>query len=129
LPKGSERILLAEDEEPVRKIVSRVLTDCGYEVLAARDGAEAIRLFEASESPIDLLFTDVVMPGMRGTELASRLREARPDLRVLFTSGYVDTHHSELEHRGPGTGYLQKPVSYPDIARKVREVLDSAAEV
>lgn len=127
LPRGTERILLVEDEDAVRGIVERVLLHCGYNVPTAVSGQDALDLVAREGFDVDLLFTDIVMPGMRGPELARRMREIDPALRVLFTLGYVDSEPVELDSLGPGAAYLQKPVGHADIARKVREVLDAPA--
>jgi signal transduction histidine kinase/CheY-like chemotaxis protein len=124
--EGTETILVAEDEEAIRSLVRTVLHAHGYTVLAASRGDEALQLSEQHPGPIDLLVTDVVMPGMNGRELARRLTLARPGLRVLYTSGYTThtiTRHGVLE---PKLVFLQKPFTTTALARKVREVLDAA---
>ncbi|HKO04244.1 MAG TPA: PAS domain S-box protein [Candidatus Acidoferrales bacterium] len=124
VPKGSETILLAEDETEVRELAREALRRGGYAVLEARDGEEARRLAENYAGPIHLLVTDVVMPNLGGPELASRLLESRPGLKVLYMSGYsefISTGHVGL---GPLTYFLQKPFSLELLGRKVREVLD-----
>nr|MDA8121055.1 ATP-binding protein [Deltaproteobacteria bacterium] len=90
-PHGTETVLVAEDERQVREFITRILSAKGYRVLSAGDGFEALRLVRNSGDPVDLLVTDVVMPGMGGRELASRVKAARPGTRVLFVSGYTDT--------------------------------------
>lgn len=128
-PRGSETILLAEDETSVRKLTRTVLANYGYTVLEAKDGEEAIWLTSGDHRRIDLLITDVVMPGMSGRALASHLKEDRPDLKVLYLSGYTDTamlRHGVLEDH---VDFLHKPFRPQDLARVVREVLDKTAEV
>jgi PAS domain S-box-containing protein len=122
--RGSETVLLVEDEPELRTLAREILGAWGYTVLHSGDPAEALRLAERHEGPIHLLLTDVVMPGMSGRELADRLLSARSDLRVLFMSGYTDSaivHHGVLD---PGTPFLQKPFTPDALIRKVREVLD-----
>jgi len=123
--RGSETVLLAEDEEAVRKLTRRVLEAHGYTVLTAADGQEALRVAEGHTGPIHLLLTDVVMPNMGGRQLAERLVSGRPDTNVLYLSGYTDdaiVHHGVLE---PGIAFLQKPFTPQGLARKVREILDA----
>jgi PAS domain S-box-containing protein len=123
-PGGTETILLVEDEDAVRDLTNRVLGSRGYQVLVARDGAEALELASRHEGVIHLLITDVIMPGMSGREVARALTQARPDIRVLYVSGYTDdavVRHGILEERTP---FLQKPYGLDVLARKVREVLD-----
>jgi PAS domain S-box-containing protein len=121
---GSETLLVAEDDEAVCNLVRTALAQRGYQVLAGASGGEALMLCEAHSGPIDLLITDVVMPGLGGRELFHRLACLRPDLKVLFVSGYAEravAHHGEIE---PGTAFLEKPFTPDSLARKVREVLD-----
>jgi len=124
MPGGNETLLMAEDEDGVRVIVRYVLTSCGYNVLEARDGVEAMKVAEAHEGPIHLLVSDVVMPNLSGRELSERLTRVRPGLKVLFLSGYTDdavVRHGVLESR---VAFLQKPFTAAGLAQKVREVLD-----
>jgi len=125
---GTERVLLVEDEPEVRRLVERLLTMQGYSVLAAPGPTEALAAARAGDGPIDVLVTDVVMPGMNGRELARALATRVPGLRVLYMSGYTDaaiTQHGILE---PGTAFLSKPFTPDALARKLREVLDAGAE-
>jgi nitrogen-specific signal transduction histidine kinase len=123
---GDETVLLVEDESQVRRLVFEVLQARGYKVLAAKDGLEAIPLEENYADRIDLLITDVVMPGMSGRELAKHVTAARPDTKVLFMSGYTDD--AVLRHgvTGPGTAFLQKPFALEDLLQRVRALLDPA---
>ncbi|HEY5294397.1 MAG TPA: PAS domain S-box protein [Gaiellaceae bacterium] len=124
---GSETILLVEDENVVRRLVAEILETAGYNVLQAGDGPSALELLRRQVGPIDLLVTDVVMPGMSGPEVAQAVVAMRPGTQVLYTSGYTDSaigHHGVLE---PGIAFLQKPFSADELARKVRALLDIAA--
>ena len=123
--RGSETILVVEDEAPVRAVTRQLLERNGYTVLEAPDGPSALALVdgEAGGRHIDLLLTDVIMPGMSGRELAAQLNERRPNVRVLFMSGYTDdavVRHGMLE---PGLAYLEKPFRPTALLRKVRGVL------
>jgi two-component system cell cycle sensor histidine kinase/response regulator CckA len=123
---GTETILLVEDEEAVRSMVSKVLQNRGYTVLEARHGNEAVEVSERYEGSINLMVTDVVMPQMSGRELAERLTTLRPKMHVLYMSGYPDNtivQHGVLE---PGTSFLQKPFTISALEAKVREILDGA---
>jgi CheY-like chemotaxis protein len=122
--RGTETILVVEDEDGVRALARQILEGFGYQVLDARQGAEAIGVCEQQPGPIDLLITDVVMPGMSGRQVAEQVAERRPGLRVLFLSGYTDdaiVHHGVLDL---GMPFLQKPFSPMALALKVRQVLD-----
>ena len=122
---GSETVLLVEDEEIVRNLGVRILAGLGYRVMHAGNGDDALELAREHGERIDLLLTDVVMPGMSGRELANRLTPIHPETRVLFTSGYTDNaivHHGVLDE---GVSFIGKPYSHSALARKVREVLDS----
>jgi two-component system cell cycle sensor histidine kinase/response regulator CckA len=121
---GTETVLLAEDEEVLRRLAREILSGNGYKVLEAANGREALLLSEAHRGEIHLLLTDVVMPKMSGRELGERIRLLRPDLRILYMSGYTDDailRHGILED---GIPFLQKPFTPEALARKVREVLD-----
>ena len=123
---GTETVLLAEDEEAVRRFTREILSGNGYKVLEAGNGREALLLSEAHRGEIHLLLTDVAMPKMSGRELTERIRPLRPDLRVLYMSGYTD---DAILRRGvveDGIPFLEKPFTPEELARKVREVLDSA---
>jgi PAS domain S-box-containing protein len=126
LPPGAETILLVEDEEIVRTLAIHVLGDLGYTVLEAANGEQALRVLqEHAGETIHLLLTDVVMPKMGGRALAERLRTIRPDLKMLFISGYSENGMAPLTTFEPGVAFLQKPFTPGSLARKVRDVLDS----
>ena len=122
---GTETILLAEDEELLRPLARELLVRLGYRVIEATNAAEALDLARAHPEEIHLLVSDVVMPGQSGLQLARQLATERPDMKVLYMSGYTDeaiVRHGLLD---PGTNFLQKPFTPNVLARKVREVLDA----
>ncbi|HSM00661.1 MAG TPA: PAS domain S-box protein [Candidatus Limnocylindria bacterium] len=122
---GKETVLVVEDEKLVRDLVREILSHHGYDVLEASRGAEALEVSGRQKGPIHLLISDVVMPGMTGPELARRLTALRPEMGVLFMSGYTDDtilHHGVFEH---GAEYLQKPFKASALGAKVRKVLDA----
>ncbi len=124
LPSGNETIMLVEDEAIVRDVARILLSQLGYRVLVAADGAQALALSELEADPIHLLITDIIMPGMDGRELAALLKARRPGLRVLFTSGYTD---DVIVRRGvleKGVDFVAKPFSRELLAARVREILD-----
>jgi CheY-like chemotaxis protein len=122
---GTETLLLVEDEAAVRASVRRLLEWHGYTVLEARNGAEALKVFEIRENEIDLILTDILMPEMGGQELIEQLRERRPDLRVVFMSGYAERALTTNGWIPKGAGYLEKPFTVETLMRRVREVLDA----
>jgi CheY-like chemotaxis protein len=125
IPRGSETVLLVEDELGVRGLAVAVLESSGYTVLSTEQPEQAIELCERHDGPIHLLLTDVVMPGMSGHEVAQSFTARRPETKVLFMSGY--TPDVALRHGVLATSaYLQKPFSPAALARKVRDVLDSS---
>ncbi len=122
---GTETVLLVEDESQVRKLVFEVLQSRGYHVIAAKDALEAIPLEENFPGRIDLLITDVVMPGMSGRELAQHLAATRPTTKVLFISGYTDDAVLRQRATTIGAGFLQKPFALEDLLLRVRALLDT----
>lgn len=123
LPRGSgETILLVDDEDTVRRVTSRLLQKLGYEVTTASDGNEALKILEEVEKEFDLILTDVVMPGMTGIEMASRVRELRPDQKILFTSGYTTREYGRAPGQPPKP-FMPKPFSMADLSINVRKVL------
>jgi CheY-like chemotaxis protein len=122
---GQETILVVEDEPVLRDMAHLILQDCGYRILEAGSGAEALQIWQRHANTIDLMLTDVVMPGgMSGRELAVKLLATHPRLKIIFTSGYnVEETNTDFFRRG-GAAFLQKPYTRIDLARAVREVLD-----
>ena len=127
--RGTETILLVEDEEVVRGLTQKILEESGYHVLTAGGGDEALQLCSEKKTKIDLLLTDVVMPGASGKEVADRLGDMVPGIKVLFMSGYTDesiVHHGVLDSN---VEFIQKPFTPVALSRKVREVLDSNGQL
>jgi two-component system cell cycle sensor histidine kinase/response regulator CckA len=124
---GTETVLVVEDDPDVRRLLQRVLRPAGYAVLCAASGAEALQLDAAHPGPIQLLVTDVVMPAMDGSAVAERLRRSRPQLRVLYMSGYLDEAVAARGPEGRGRDFIHKPFSAGDLLAKIREVLDRRA--
>jgi CheY-like chemotaxis protein len=123
--RGTETVLVVEDNETVRALVGKMLHGLGYEVLTTQGVEPCVALAEKRQGSLHLLLTDVVMPGMNGRELYERLRRLRPELKVLFMSGYTTNvigHHGVLDQ---GVYLLQKPFTLSALSIKVREVLDS----
>jgi|HubBroStandDraft_3_1064219.scaffolds.fasta_scaffold223154_1 two-component system cell cycle sensor histidine kinase/response regulator CckA len=123
-PLLKETILVVEDGDAVRNLVCLMLVQNGYGVLEARDGREALRVCEAHPEPIQLVLTDLVMPNMKGVDLAERLRRARPDLRILLMSGYADEPVVQRLGRD-SVAFLPKPFTSVELVEKVRQVLDT----
>jgi CheY-like chemotaxis protein len=122
---GHGTILLVEDQQAVRNLVAHVLRSSGHHVIEADSAAQALALPDSQVRSIDLLVTDVVMPGVSGTELAARLTERREALRVLFISGYTSNAVADRGILGPGVAFLQKPFSPAQITAKVGELLSA----
>jgi DNA-binding response OmpR family regulator len=122
---GCETVLLVEDEESVRELVRLTLAARGYKVLEAENGECGLRVAEEFKDDIDILITDVVMPGIGGRELAKRLVALRPSTCVLYLSGYTEDAVITHGGLGPSTAFLQKPFTLQNLAKKVREVLRS----
>lgn len=126
--RGAETLLVVEDEEAVRELAHEILQQNGYTVLEARHGVEALLVCDRYNGPIHLMLTDVVMPQMSGRVLAERLVGVRPEMKVLYMSGYT---HNALVHHGmldPKSAFLQKPFTPDGMVRKVRELLDTPRE-
>jgi two-component system cell cycle sensor histidine kinase/response regulator CckA len=122
---GSETIFLVDDAAPLRGLTRLLLEDCGYTVLDSGDPAEAILMAARHQGKLPLLITDVVMPGFSGPILAERLRAVRPEMKVLYTSGYADDEVAQHGLIGADRAFLEKPFSRDALIRKVREILDS----
>ncbi len=122
---GCETVLLVEDEESVRELVRVTLASRGYKVLEAEDGECGLQIAESYQEHIHILITDVVMPGIGGRELAKKLLTLRPGISVLYLSGYTEDAVVAPGALGPGTGFLQKPFTLQNLAKKVREVIRS----
>jgi PAS domain S-box-containing protein len=128
LPTGNETILLVEDEESVRKVAIAILKELGYRPIEARNGDEALMHVERSGTKIDLLMTDIVMPGMNGKQLSERVRRLHPAMKVLFTSGYAEdsiVHHGVVE---ADLNFIGKPYSIRALASKIRGILGPRKE-
>jgi two-component system cell cycle sensor histidine kinase/response regulator CckA len=127
LAKGTETVLLVEDEDGVRGLTRHVLQRAGYVVLEAANGRDAVRAAQGHAGPLHLLVTDVVMPGMSGREVADAVRPLHPGVRVLFTSGYTDDAVVRAGVREAEVAFLQKPYTPSALTAKVRAVLDAPA--
>lgn len=125
--RGTETILLVDDEESLRTVVVDLLRQLGYQMLSAASGKEALALAEKDPTKIDLLITDVIMDEMPGPELAELLLSSRPDMKVIFISGYAEGSLAPDGVLKPGTILVQKPFTIKVLSAKVREVLDKAA--
>ena len=124
-----ETILLVEDDEVVRKLVSEVLDNEGYRLLEAANGVAALSICAQYEERIHLLLTDVIMPEMSGRALADRLVPQHPEMKVLFMSGYTDDVIADHGVLDAGTAFIQKPFAPDVLARKVRDVLDGRGQL
>jgi two-component system cell cycle sensor histidine kinase/response regulator CckA len=122
-PRGSETILLVEDEESLRALISDLLGQAGYKVLVATCGVQAIDIAEKFKGPIHLMLSDVVMPGIGGPAIAKKLEPTRPDMKIMFMSGYIEFHAGENGGLPPGTELLQKPFTNDSLIRQVAKVL------
>jgi two-component system cell cycle sensor histidine kinase/response regulator CckA len=124
--EGDETILVVEDEDGVRKLMCKTLKSYGYSVLDAANGVDACRVADEHEEAIDLVLTDLVMPKVGGLELVRRIRKSRPEVRVLYTSGYTDGFVAQDGvQKELGSSFLQKPFAAADLARRVRELLSA----
>jgi CheY-like chemotaxis protein len=124
--RGEGTILVVEDDDAVRRMTREFLKIGGYTVLEARGGADAIEFMERREQPIDLVLTDVLMPGMKGRELVERLSKLRTGIKVLYMSAYTEDAAINIGVLSPGTAFIEKPFSPDDLTNKVREVLSAS---
>lgn len=122
--RGTETILLVEDEEPLRKVVVELLVQLGYNVLSAAGGKDALAMAREYQGTIDVLLTDVLMPELNGPELAETLRATRPDMKVIFISGYAQGALAPAGILKPGTVLVNKPFTVRALSARLREVLD-----
>jgi two-component system, cell cycle sensor histidine kinase and response regulator CckA len=120
-------ILVVDDEAEIRKLVGAMVSQAGYTILTADSGEHALVLYKNNKGPIDLLITDVVAPGMSGPMLADKLTELQPDLKVLYISGYDNTHVVQKYVVEKGHALLSKPFTVEEMKSKVREMLSPAA--
>lgn len=125
---GNETILLVEDEEAVRELTVKILEMNGYSVIEAKDGAEAFEIYEESSGKIDLLITDVVMPRMSGRELAEKIKQINPEIRVLFSSGYSDDRNMMRDQNLKTIDFINKPFTPEELGRKIRQLFDRKVE-
>jgi two-component system cell cycle sensor histidine kinase/response regulator CckA len=123
--RGAETVLLVEDEDVLRELLIEAIEAGGYSVLAARDGAEALQIADAHPGPIPILVTDVVMPGMTGPKLVELVAPTRPEMKVLYISGYSEDAIAHHGLTGPGRALLSKPFSPEVFLRRVRQSLDA----
>jgi DNA-binding response OmpR family regulator len=124
---GTETILIAEDMEDIRELVAAVFEGSGYSVIKAGDGEDAVQRFREQEGEVDLVIMDIAMPRKNGIQAYREIRELRPGVKVLFTSGYPDMVIPEGELIDSGANYLPKPFSLTELMSEVREILDEAA--
>ena len=123
LKKGDETILLVEDDQGVRTFIDEALKSLGYFVYQAKNGEEALDILNKQKLNPDLLITDIIMPGMDGRDLSDRVKKLLPSIKVLFTSGYTDTHLGREELMQKNIHFIGKPYSISSISMKIREVL------
>ena len=120
-------VVLVEDDDAVRRMTREFLKIHGYTVIEARSAADAIQIMETQKDEVDMVLTDVLMPGMKGRELVGRLTELRPDLKVLYMSAYTEDAAINIGVLNPGTEFIEKPFGPDDLATKVRGVLARTA--
>jgi len=125
----TETILLVEDNDADRELAIRTLTREGYRVLEARDGEEALKVYQVHGPSVDLVLTDIIMPRMDGVELVERIREMVPKVKVLFTSGYARNPRIEQKIAGHKVNFIEKSYDLSALLKKVREVLDEPKSI
>jgi CheY-like chemotaxis protein len=123
-PSGTETVMLVEDDEMVQRLTRKILIHLGYDVLPALDINDALQICDVHPTPIQLLLTDVIMPGMNGVELYARLRAKCPQMKALFMSGYAEEVVVRQGVLPVGTQFIQKPFAMEDLASRVRQALD-----
>jgi CheY-like chemotaxis protein len=123
----TQTILLVEDKGPVRSVLQETLTELGYAVLEAANGEVALELAQTHEGPIDLLLSDIVMPGMHGNEVARRFRAIRPETRVILMSGYTSKAVAKNIVSASGAGFIAKPFSLAELTNSLRSALGDDA--
>jgi CheY-like chemotaxis protein len=126
--RGTETILLVEDQPQLRQLTSHILQGYGYKVREVANGKEALSVFEQNGDLIDLVLTDVVMPGITGIELGRQLRATHPKLKILYMSGYTDDIVLRRGAPGPGNAYLEKPFTPERLVTKIRQILESSGD-
>ncbi|MCJ7771537.1 MAG: response regulator, partial [Desulfobacterales bacterium] len=124
--KGSETTIIAEDNDMILKLSKKILSDLGYHVLLANNGEEALKISEDFDGPIDLLLTDVIMPGINGMELAQQLKLRREETKVIFMSGYTGSNIFHNNILRLGMPFITKPFTKDSLSLKVRQVLDES---
>jgi CheY-like chemotaxis protein len=124
---AGEVVLVVEDESSVRYIMARTLRECGYTVLEAAGGPQALAILQEQSAPVNLIIADVVMPEISGRELAERMLERWPDVPILFTSGYTGLFVVQRGLLDEGQEFIQKPIAPDLLAQRVREMLDKTA--
>jgi len=124
MPRGTETLLVVDDAGPIRQLVSETLIPLGYRIITASSATEAMALINTDEISIDLLLTDVVMPGKNGRELAVEARKKRPNLKIIFMSGYTDDHVVREEIENLKSVFIQKPIIPQTLSQRIREVFD-----
>jgi PAS domain S-box-containing protein len=127
-PRGGETVLIVEDEEAMREVTRRILVRAGYQVIVATGGIDAIEVAQTHDGPLDLLVSDVIMPQMLGKEMAERIKQVRPGIRVLYMSGYAQPILDSQGTLEPGVTLVEKPFSAPQLLAKVRAALDANAD-